>query len=81
MGQHIPRGYGVWVGRSQIKRMEAAAEEANGTTREALKGNKSGWYLPRNPAEDVNPWSPAHLGLGGAWRGPTWVTQSLEPCV
>lgn len=49
--------------------MEAAAGEANGTTREALKGNKSGWYLPRNSAEDVNPLEPCSPGAGRSPEG------------
>ena len=42
MGKSITQGYGVWVERSQMEKIEVSEGRANGTTRETLKGNKSG---------------------------------------
>lgn len=42
MGKYITWGYGGWVGRSQMERIEVSEGKANGITRETLKGNKSG---------------------------------------
>lgn len=42
MGKYVTQGYGVWARRSQMEKIEVSEGKANGTTRETLKGNKSG---------------------------------------
>lgn len=42
LGKSITWGYGVWVGRSQMEKIEVSKGRANGTIWETFKSNKSG---------------------------------------
>lgn len=42
MGRYVTPGYGIWARRSQMEKIDGSEGKANGTTRETLKGNKSG---------------------------------------
>lgn len=42
MGKCVIQGYGVWVGRSQMEKIEVLEGKVNGIIWEILKGNKFG---------------------------------------
>lgn len=72
MGRYITRGYGVGGERSQMEKIEVSEGKANGTTRETLKGHKSGRLAGIYPGilqRTVNSQDPAHLGLGPSPEG------------
>lgn len=67
MGRYVTQGYGTWARRSQMEKIDGSGGKANGTTRETLKGNKSGSLDGIRPGilwRMVNSWKPLTWGWG-----------------